>query len=83
MDHFLGAHRKQDWIVIFGDYLVRSLGLLFYTKVDVDCLGVGVSTVDGITEVHKEGRALPSQAVLDVRVRKICSVEEIGGRDLD
>ena len=40
--------------MLFGDGLVRSLELFFCAKVDVDCLGVGVGTIDGITEVHDE-----------------------------
>ena len=52
-------------------------------KVYVDCIGVGVVTVDGIAEVHEEGRAPPSQAGLDVGVREVCSVEEVGGCDAD
>ena len=40
--------------MLFVDGSVRSLGLFFRAEVDVDCLGVGVSTVDGITEVQEE-----------------------------
>ena len=57
MTQLLGAHREQDGLVLFGDCMVQSLGLLFHTEVDVDRLGVGVSAVDGITEVHEEGQA--------------------------
>ena len=69
--------------MLFGNGLVRSLGLFVRAEVDVDCLGMGVGTVDGIAEVHEEGRAPPSQAGLDVGVREVCSVEEVGGCDSD
>ena len=41
--------------MLFGDGLVQSLGLFFGVEGDVDCLGVGISTVDRSTEVYEEG----------------------------
>ena len=41
--------------MFFRDGLIRSLGLFFCAEVDVNCLGVGVSTMDSIVEVHDEG----------------------------
>jgi len=35
--------------VLFVDGSVRSLGLFFRAEVDVDCLSMGISTVDGIS----------------------------------
>ena len=67
--------------MLLGDCLVRGLGPFFFAEGDVDGLGVRVSTVNGVAEVHEEGRALPAQAGLDVRVREICAVEEVCGRD--
>ena len=40
--------------MLFGDGLVQSPGLFLCAEVDVDCLGVGICTVYGIAEVHKE-----------------------------
>ena len=39
--------------MLFGDGSVQSLGLFFRAEVDVDCLGVGIGTVDGIMEVQE------------------------------
>jgi len=41
--------------MLCGDGLVRSLGLFFGVEGDGDCLGVGISTVEGSTEVCEEG----------------------------
>ena len=40
--------------MLFGDWSVQSPGLFLCAEVDVDCLGVGIRTVDGIAEVHEE-----------------------------
>ena len=79
----LSTHREEDGLVLLGDCSVRGLWLFFFAEVDVDGLGVCVSTVNGVAEVHEEGRALPTQAGLDVRVREVCAVEEVCGRDSD
>ena len=34
-------------------------------------------------QVHQEGVAAPTEAVLDVRVRELGAVEEVLGRDMD
>jgi len=44
---------------------------------------MSVHTVDGVAEVHQEGRALPAKAGLDVGVQEVGSMEEVGCRDLD
>ena len=41
--------------------------------------GVVLGSIECITEVHKEGVAAPAEAVLDVRVRELGSVEQVGG----
>ena len=41
--------------MLFGDGLVWSLGLFFGVEDNVDCLSLGISTVDGSNEVYEEG----------------------------
>ena len=54
--------------------MVSGVALLLWAQVDVDCLGVGISSIDGAAEVHQEGRALPLEAGLDVGVGEVSSV---------
>ena len=58
--------------MFFRDYAVGSVSLLLLAQVDViDRLGVGISSIDGVTEVHGEILALPAEAGLDVRPKKL------------
>jgi hypothetical protein len=41
--------------VLFRGGSVRSLGMFLCAKVYIDCIGVGVITVDGIAEVREGG----------------------------
>ena len=54
--------------MFFRDGMIRGLILFLGAEGDVDCLGVGISTVDYIAEVHEKGRTLPAKAGLDVRI---------------
>lgn len=39
--------------------------------------------VDGVSKIHEEGGALPSESLLDEGVRELLSVEQVGGSDSD
>ena len=57
---------------------VGGIGGVLPAQVNVDGLGVSIRGIDGVAEVHEEGLALPTQARLDVGVREVGSVQEIG-----
>ena len=48
-----------------------------------DHLGVGVGSIDGVSTVHEEQRALPAEVGLDLRVGDVSLVEEVGCCDSD
>ena len=48
-----------------------------------DHLGVGVGSIDGVSTVHEEQRALPGEVGLDLRFGDVSLVEEVGCCDSD
>ncbi len=50
-------------------------------EVEGEGCGVGSSGVKRVLEVHEEGVAAPSEAILNERVGELGLVEEIGGCD--
>ncbi len=52
-------------------------------EVEREGCGVEASGVEHVLEVHEEGVAAPSEAILNERVRELGPVEEVGGCDPD
>ena len=50
---------------------------------DMECLGVGLCHVEGISQISEESVTDPTKPRLDVRVRVPLSVQEVAGSDLD
>jgi hypothetical protein len=47
-----------------------------------DGIGVLVCCVERVAQVHQKGVTVPTEAVLDIRVREL-GAEEVCGRDMD
>ena len=54
-------------------------------RVESQCDGVGVLAccVERVAQVHQEGVAVSTKAVLDIRIRELGSMEEVRGCDAD
>ena len=63
--------------------MIGSVFLVLLAQVDADCLGVGVGSIGSVVEVHEKRRALPAETGLNVRIKEVSSVEEVGCCDLD
>jgi hypothetical protein len=47
------------------------------SDVEAECLGVLIRSIKCIPQIHEKGIALPTEAILDEGVRKMCPVEEV------
>ncbi len=76
----LGCAGTQEFLVRFEGLGIPPCG---WIEPEGDGLRVLVGRVECVTEIHEEGVATPTEAVLDVRVGEPSPVEEVGGRDAD
>ena len=48
----------------------------------VECFGVGVGYIKGVSQIHLKCITMPAEAVLDERRQELGTVEEIRGSDV-
>eukprot|EP00956_Cyclotella_meneghiniana_P017410 scaffold28338_cov38-Cyclotella_meneghiniana.AAC.1 len=62
-----------DYFMIFECTLV----VLGWANAQVQCGGVSVCCVEGVSQIHHEGVRSPSETVFNGRVGKTCSMKEV------